>query len=100
MRCLQDAVAELEIDAQEYQDGDPGAGEEMESEYVVDDHLELSAWARDAIALALPDRILCRQDCAGLCPVCGKDLNVEPHDHEAPAADPRWGALEALRERM
>jgi uncharacterized protein len=59
--------------------------------------LDLSAWARDAIALALPDKILCRADCAGLCPVCGKDLNVEPHAHEEAPADSRWAALEALR---
>jgi uncharacterized protein len=97
MRCLQDAVADLTIDAQEYNDAERGAGEELESEYVVDEHLELSAWARDAIALSLPDQILCRPDCAGLCPVCGKDLNVEPHEHEEPASDPRWAALEGLR---
>jgi uncharacterized protein len=98
MRCLEDAVVPLEIDATEYHDGDPAAGEELKSEYVVDDHLELSAWARDAIALALPDQILCRPDCAGLCPVCGKNLNAEPHVHEEEATDPRWAALEALRD--
>ena len=51
------------------------------------------AWAHDAVALALPDKILCREDCAGLCPVCGKDLNREPHEHEGEEADPRWAAL-------
>ena len=45
-----------------------------------------------------PTQILCRRDCAGLCPVCGKDLNDEPHVHEETVADPRWAALEALRE--
>ncbi len=99
MRCLQDAVVDLPVDATEYQDAVRGAGEELESEYVSDDQLELSAWARDAIALALPDQILCRPDCAGLCPVCGKDLNAEPHAHEEAAIDPRWAALESLRER-
>ena len=44
--------------------------------------LDVSAWARDAIALALPEKILCRPDCAGLCGVCGKNLNDEPHEHE------------------
>jgi uncharacterized protein len=99
MRCLQDAVVDLEVDATEYHDSTRGAGEELESEYVVDDQLELSAWARDAIALSLPDQILCRTDCAGLCAVCGKNLNAEPHEHEEAATDPRWAALEALRER-
>ena len=41
------------------------------------------SWARDAVALALPEKILCRPDCAGLCPECGKNLNDEPHEHEA-----------------
>ena len=47
-----------------------------------DGELDVGAWARDQLALALPDQILCRPDCAGLCPVCGKNLNVEPHEHE------------------
>ena len=52
------------------------------------------------IALALPDQILHAPDCAGLCPVCGKDLNVEPHEHEEEHGDPRWAALEQLRSEL
>ncbi len=100
MRCLADAVVDVSIDAREYHADDAGAGEELRSEYVIDDQLELSAWARDAIALALPDQILHAPDCAGLCPVCGKDLNVEPHTHEDVVADPRWSALEGLKDRL
>jgi uncharacterized protein len=100
MRCLADAVVDVSIDAREYHADDAGAGEELRSEYVVDDQLELSAWARDVIALALPDQILHAPDCAGLCPVCGKDLNVEPHTHEDVVADPRWSALEGLKDRL
>ena len=55
---------------------------------------------RDAIALAMPDQILHAPDCAGLCPVCGKDLNVEPHTHADEVLDPRWSALEELRDRL
>jgi uncharacterized protein len=51
------------------------------------------------VALALPDKILCRPDCAGLCPECGKNLNDEPHTHEEAIVDSRWAALEALREK-
>lgn len=100
MRCLADAVAELTVVAHEYQDTDPQADAELRSEYVVDDQLELSAWARDAIALALPDQILCRADCAGLCPVCGKRLDREPHEHAEERTDSRWAALEALRDEL
>ena len=62
--------------------------------------VDLSAWAHDAIALALPDKILCRADCAGLCPVCGKDLNVEPHEHVEERTDPRWEKLSAAAAGM
>jgi uncharacterized protein len=100
VRCLADAVLDVSIDAREYHADDAGAGEELRSEYVVDDQLELTAWARDAIALALPDQILHAPDCAGLCPFCGKDLNVEPHTHDDVVADPRWSALEELKDRL
>ena len=100
MRCLTDAVVDISIDAREYHANEPGEAAELRSEYVVDDQLELTAWARDAIALALPDQILHAPDCAGLCPDCGKDLNVEPHTHVDETTDPRWSALEDLRERL
>jgi uncharacterized protein len=99
-RCLDDAVLDLPIDAREYQATSPGEAEELRTPYVVDDKLDLSAWSRDAVALALPDKILCRPDCAGLCSVCGKNLNDEPHAHEDEPADSRWSALEELRDRL
>ena len=97
MRCLEDAVAPLAIDALEYHDLDPGGDDELVSDYVREDAVELAFWARDAVALALPDPVLCRPDCAGLCPVCGKNLNLEPHGHDEQAADSRWEALQNLR---
>ena len=100
MRCLVDAVLDLHVDVREYHASDPKGADELRSDYAVDDQLELSAWARDAIALALPDQILHDPDCAGLCPVCGKDLNVEPHTHADEELDPRWSALEELRDRL
>ncbi len=98
-RCLADAVVEKGISAREYQATSPDS-EEMRSPYVEDDRLDLGAWARDALALALPAQILCRPECAGLCPVCGRDLNVEPHEHDEQQADPRWDALAELRDRL
>lgn len=100
MRCLEDAVLDVRIDAREYNAANPGGDEELASEYVVEDQLELSSWARDAIALALPDQILDDPDCLGLCPVCGKNLNVEPHTHDDVVPDPRWSALEELRDTL
>jgi uncharacterized protein len=100
MRCLADAHLDVHVNAREYHAADAGADDELRSDYVVDDQLELTAWARDAIAIALPAQILHDPDCLGLCPVCGKDLNVEPHEHEDAGLDPRWAALEDLRERL
>lgn len=99
MRCLEDAVVEVSVEVREYHAPDEAA-EDLRSEYVVDDRLDLSAWARDAVALELPDRILCRGDCAGLCPECGRNLNREPHVHEADGGDPRWAVLDELREQL
>jgi uncharacterized protein len=96
-RCLADAELPLSLRLREYQATKPESDDER-TEYLENDRLDLSAWARDAIVLALPDQILCRVDCAGLCPVCGKDLNAEPHEHVDESADPRWAALETLRE--
>ena len=98
-RCLGDAVLDVPITVREYQASSPDT-EELTTPYLVDDRLDVSAWARDAVALALPDKILCRPDCAGLCPECGKNLNDEPHEHHEEEADPRWAALEALRQDL
>ena len=68
MRCLADASLDVHVDAREYHAADAGADDELRSEYVVDDQLDLTAWARDAIALALPDQILHDPDCLGPLP--------------------------------
>jgi uncharacterized protein len=95
-RCLGDAVLEVPIRAREYQ-AENSEDEQMTTQYISGSNIDLSQWARDAVALELPDKILCRPDCAGLCGVCGKNLNDEPHTHEEEHGDPRWAALEALR---
>ena len=96
MRCLGFAEVARQVRAREFHDFDAPVSDELHSDYVVDEHLQLSAWARDAVALELPEQILCREDCAGLCPVCGKDLNDEPHEHSERVPDPRWAALEGF----
>src|SRR5262245_49815713 len=98
-RCLGDAVLEVPIRAREYQAESPD-DDELRTPYLHESNLDVSSWARDAVALALPDKILCRPDCAGLCPECGTNLNDEPHEHAEDTADPRWAALEALREEL
>lgn len=100
MRCLGYAEVELDVAAREFHDPDAPLADGLRSEYVVQDQLEVGAWARDVVALELPEQILCRPECAGLCPVCGKDLNAEPHEHAEREPDPRWAALDELRDRL
>ena len=98
MRCLEPAVIETEVDAREVDQGDT-EDEELRSPYVVDNELDVGRWAHDAAILAIPSRVLCRPDCAGLCPVCGESLNdADPADHEhGSEPDPRWDKLNELR---
>src|SRR3954470_11696610 len=60
MRCLEPAAPSFDVDA--YEVHQPGAGEELTSPYM-DEELDLAAWARDALALALPVQLTCRADC-------------------------------------
>lgn len=96
MRCLKLAQPRVDVDAREVDR--PGEGEELESPYVKDETLDLAAWARDAFVLAAPAKVLCREDCAGLCPVCAADLNeAGPEHHHEAAPDPRWAKLSELK---
>jgi uncharacterized protein len=98
MRCLTEARVAVEVDAREVDQ--PSAGdEELTSPYVTDEVVGVAAWARDAVALALPTQLLCRPDCAGLCPVCGAPLNdADPEEHRHPSGgDPRWEPLRGLK---
>ncbi len=96
MRCLDPADATYEIDSREI--SQPGAGDELDSPYVEAGVLDVSGWARDALVLGLPRAILCREDCAGLCPTCGTNLNTAGSDHHhEPEPDPRWAKLSEIR---
>jgi len=98
MRCLEHATVETAVDAREVDQSNTD-DEELRSPYVIDDQLDLSRWAHDAAVLAIPTRILCRPDCAGLCPVCGESLNdADPKDHKHDSGtDPRWNKLGELK---
>jgi uncharacterized protein len=115
MRCLEPAAPTFAVDAREVwqpnearaRRGEPaGRGrqkhepdtEDLVSPYVQEGVLDLHSWARDALALTVPAQLLCREDCAGLCPVCGANLNDAGPDHRHEREpDPRWAALSELR---
>ena len=68
------------------------------SEYVIVERaavLDLRDAVREELILGAEQYVLCREDCKGLCPTCGIDLNVNSCDCRPPP-DTRWAALEAL----
>lgn len=96
MRCLGGASPSYSIDAREVDQADGGA--ELDSPDVDGDVVDVGAWARDGLALALPSQVLCTPDCAGLCPECGERLADLPPDHaHERAQDPRWAKLDELK---
>lgn len=70
---------------------------EAEIGYYSGDGLELEDVLREQVLLSVPIRILCTEKCKGLCPHCGKNLNVEACSCESRPADPRWDALKGLK---
>jgi uncharacterized protein len=94
MRCLDPAERVIEIDAREVDQ--PGGVEDLSSPYVEGQDLNLRDWARDALMLDISGQVLCEDDCAGLCAICGENLNDHPHEHEQ-RADPRWARLSELK---
>lgn len=103
-RCLTEATVPLDADVRDYaafgRAGSKGFDEDLDSEYLDGEALDVTAMARDALVDLLPATILCRPECAGLCPTCGSDLNAGPCDCPPPAPDSRWAALEVIAQRL
>jgi uncharacterized protein len=70
--------------------------DETEIGYYQKSGLVLEDVLREQVLLSLPARTLCRQDCKGLCPRCGRNLNSEECTCDAAVVDPRWSALSDL----
>jgi len=74
-------------------------GQDNDSTFDIDHNhiMDLAEPVRQAILVSLPMKPLCREDCAGLCPNCGANLNEGPHECEVETADYRWAGLRELR---
>jgi DUF177 domain-containing protein len=70
---------------------------ETEIGYYEGDGLLLEDVLREQILLALPAKALCREDCKGLCPECGRNRNTDPCNCATTSTDPRWSSLKELR---
>jgi len=73
---------------------------ETEIGYYQDGGLALEDVVREQVFLSLPARSLCGEDCKGICPRCGKNLNSESCTCDTAPVDPRWSALSDLASRM
>jgi len=82
---------EVEPEATELQE------EELSFATYEGDYLDIDELAREQLLLALPTRQLCREDCQGLCPACGADLNTRTCQCEQQEIDPRWAALAEVK---
>ena len=99
VRCLRDLDEERTVTFDELYSLPAAAGAAADGEDVLlvgEDSLDLEPALRDALVPALPFRPLCRPDCAGLCPECGRRVDDLPADHRHDHPDPRWSALAAL----
>jgi uncharacterized protein len=97
-RCLDEAVLEVHAQQQEFGPTAKDGWEETEfSEFINDLVLDVDGLAREALILALPARVVCAEECKGLCARCGKDLNKGPCDCGEETIDQRWSRLKDLR---
>src|ERR1700758_4313176 len=73
---------------------------EAEIGYYQGKGLMLEDVLREQVLLAVPLKVICREDCKGLCPSCGKNRNSESCSCAQPHEDPRWAALKEIREKL
>ena len=76
-----------------------GGGPDEGTYPMTEDHFNLREMVLDSLFAALPVLPLCREGCLGLCPICGADRNVSPCGCQRDEVDPRWSALDVLREK-
>jgi uncharacterized protein len=73
---------------------------EAEIGYYVGDGVLLDDVIREQILLAVPVKVTCREDCKGLCPHCGTNLNQETCSCAVAEEEPRWAALKDIRGKL
>jgi uncharacterized protein len=96
-RCLVPVTGRLEVPVRELYQHHPTSEDAFEFS---GDQIDLEPLVREALLLELPLAPVCSDTCAGLCPQCGANRNEVDCGHEVVLTDPRWGALDALRESL
>jgi uncharacterized protein len=100
-RCLTPVETALQLEIGALFTQDPDAQDDPDSYPVAPDATEVDVTpaVREELVLAAPRYVVCRDDCKGICPQCGKDLNAGPCDC-APVTDARWQPLKALKDML
>jgi uncharacterized protein len=73
---------------------------EAEVSYYQGEGLLLEDALREQVLLCVPLKVICREDCKGLCPHCGANLNQGQCSCTEPVRDPRWAALQEIRSKL
>lgn len=92
-RCLAEVSGVVVAEVDELFRGEP---DDEEAEPIVGDQIDLAPVVRQTVLLEMPEAPLCREDCAGICPVCGADRNIDPCDCDTSVRDERWAVLDDL----
>lgn len=97
-RCLTETEVDFPLDIEELF----GTSPQIDSPFLVgeDNILDLAPLVREEVLIGVPHHILCRPDCAGLCPDCGHNLNTGPCDCQNETIDSRWAALSELQSKL
>lgn len=96
-RCLADCRQEQAHEfMEEYRSGEDGADKSAEAEIFTGESIDITGLVRDTLLASQSLSNLCRPDCEGLCPVCGKNLNEGDCGCDRFVPDPRLAALQGL----
>jgi uncharacterized protein len=100
-RCLTAVGTPLQLEIGALFTKDAEAQDDPESYPVAPDATEIDVTPaiREELVLAAPRYVECRDDCKGICPQCGKDLNAGPCACK-PVSDARWQPLKALKDML
>jgi uncharacterized protein len=98
VRCLTDTEQDLHIDFTEMYAFTKNQATESELILPEDQYIDLEPLLREYFLLEVPISPLCKEDCKGLCPVCGANMNANEHTHETDEVDSRLSVLKSLLE--
>lgn len=96
-RCLEPYFVQVEIPfAADFHEGTPERDQEADVSWYQGDHIDILEPVREALILAEPFKPICRETCRGLCPVCGKNLNMESCNCTTETINPKFAVLQKL----